>query len=134
MAVGGAGSVIKPALDDAGLPSGYPFQPDWEIAPREVHRRREAGEDLVLIDCRTAQERELASIEGSIHVPFQDVAAQLDRIRDLGERTIVVHCHQGGRSLRMTAILRREGFEDVRSMAGGIHLWALDIDPRVPTY
>ncbi|MBM4113368.1 MAG: rhodanese, partial [Phycisphaerae bacterium] len=86
------------------------------------------------IDCRTSQEREIASIEGSIHVPFQDVSSRLEEIRAYSERTIVVHCHQGGRSLRMTALLRREGFDDVRSLAGGIHLWALDVDPRVPTY
>lgn len=126
--------MIKPALDDAGLPSGYPFQSEWEISPRELKRRRDSGDDLVLIDCRTSQEREIASIEGSIHVPFQDVSSRLEEIRAYSERTIVVHCHQGGRSLRMTALLRREGFDDVRSLAGGIHLWALDVDPRVPTY
>ncbi len=126
--------MIKPALDEAGLPSGYPFQPDWEISPRDLKRRRDAGDDLLLIDCRTAQERELARIDGSIHVPFQDAAARLDELRAHADRTIVIHCHQGGRSLRMTALLRREGFDDVRSLAGGIHLWALDIDPRVPTY
>lgn len=123
-----------PALDASGLPSGYPFQPEWEIAPRELRRSLDAGEDILVIDCRTAQERELARIEGSMHVPFQDVSSQLERLRDFQDRTIVVHCHQGGRSLRMTALLRREGFAHVRSLAGGIHLWAIDVDPRVPTY
>lgn len=92
------------------------------------------GEDLVLVDCRTAQEREIASIRGSIHVPFQEIASHLNELREHEERLIVVHCHQGGRSLRMTALLRREGFERVRSLAGGIHLWSIDIDPSVPTY
>lgn len=126
--------MTKPALDEGGLPSGYPFQSEWEISPREVHRRRTEGEELVLIDCRTAQEREIAKIAGSIHIPFQDVSSRIEEIRALGDVPIVVHCHQGGRSLRMTAILRREGIDDVRSLAGGIHLWALDIDPGIPTY
>ncbi|MBX3355057.1 MAG: rhodanese-like domain-containing protein [Phycisphaeraceae bacterium] len=123
-----------PALDANGLPSGYPFQSEWEIAPRELKARIEGGEDLLLIDCRTAQERELASIAGSVHVPFQDVASHLEALREHEDRPIVIHCHQGGRSLRMTALLRREGFSNVRSMAGGIHLWSIDIDPSVPTY
>jgi len=126
--------MIKPALDQAGLPSGYPFQAEWEIAPRDLHRLRQERTELVLIDCRTAQERDLACIEGSIHVPFQDVASRMPELQAFAEKPIVIHCHQGGRSLRMTALLRREGFEDVRSLAGGIHLWALDIDPSVPTY
>jgi len=123
-----------PALDANGLPSGYPFQPEWEMAPRELRRRLSDGEPVLVIDCRTAQERELASISESMHVPFQDVAAQIERLREFEDRPIVVHCHQGGRSLRMTALLRREGFADVRSLAGGIHLWSLDVDPSVPTY
>lgn len=124
----------RPALDEKGLPSGYPFQPDWEIAPRELRRLMESGDDLLLIDCRTQQEREIAAIPGSVHVPFQDLAAHLESLREHEARPIVVHCHQGGRSLRMTAILRREGFSSVRSLAGGIHLWSIDIDPSVPTY
>lgn len=123
-----------PALDQNGLPSGYPFQPEWEIAPRDLRRKLEAGEDILIIDCRTQQEREIASIAGSMHVPFQDLAAHLESLREHEERVIVVHCHQGGRSLRMTALLRREGFSAVRSLAGGIHLWSIDVDPSVPTY
>lgn len=123
-----------PALDPNGLPSGYPFQPEWEIAPRELRRRLEAGEDVLIIDCRTQQEREIAAIAGSMHVPFQDLAAHVESLRDHEDRVIVVHCHQGGRSLRMTALLRREGFPTVRSLAGGIHLWSIDVDPSVPTY
>ena len=37
-------------------------------------------------------------------------------------------------SLQVTAVLRQAGFDDVRSMAGGIHLWSLDIDPSVAVY
>lgn len=123
-----------PALDANGLPSGYPFQSEWEITPRELKRRLESGDAVIVIDCRTAQERELASISGSRHVPFQDVASHIERLREIEDRPIVVHCHQGGRSLRMTALLRREGFTDVKSLAGGIHLWSIDVDPSVPTY
>jgi len=134
LALGGARAVNAPALDQHGLPSGYPFQPEWEISPRELRRRLEAGEDLLLIDCRTSQERELACICGSIHVPFQEAGGLLDQLREHEDRTIVVHCHQGGRSLRLTALMRREGFAHARSLAGGIHLWSIDIDPSVPTY
>jgi rhodanese-related sulfurtransferase len=30
--------------------------------------------------------------------------------------------------------LRRQGFEKVQSLAGGIDRWARQIDPRVPVY
>lgn len=121
-------------LDANGLPPGYPFQPDWEISPREFVRRKAAGEPLVLIDCRTAPERDLASIPGSIHVPMHELAARLPGLRAHESAAVIVHCHHGARSLQVTAALREAGFDDVRSMAGGIHLWSLDVDPQVPVY
>ena len=121
-------------LDERGLPPGYPFKNDWEVTPREYLRRRDAGEAIVLVDCRTAAERDLATIPGSIHVPLHDLANQVDDLREHEGTPIVVHCHHGARSLQVTAALRAYGFEDVRSMAGGIHLWSLDIDPAVPVY
>jgi rhodanese-related sulfurtransferase len=32
------------------------------------------------------------------------------------------------------AALRRAGLDNTRSLAGGIHLWSIDIDPAVPIY
>jgi rhodanese-related sulfurtransferase len=122
------------SLDERGLPSGYPFQPEWEITPREFVRRRREGEPLVLIDCRTHQERELARIEGSIHVPLLELGQRLGELRAHESAPVVVHCHHGVRSLQVTAALRDAGFDDVRSLAGGIHLWSLDVDSQVPVY
>lgn len=121
-------------IDENGLPRDYPFQPEWEISPREFVRRRTAGEELILIDCRTAPERDLARIEGALHVPLHELGARIPELRRFETQPVVVHCHHGARSLQATAALRQAGFEDVRSLAGGIHLWSLDVDPQVPVY
>jgi monothiol glutaredoxin len=36
--------------------------------------------------------------------------------------------------MNVTLQLRAHGFTNVRSMAGGIDLWSVDIDPSVPRY
>jgi rhodanese-related sulfurtransferase len=46
----------------------------------------------------------------------------------------VVHCHHGGRSLRVAHWLREQGFANAQSMAGGIDRWSQEIDPSVPRY
>ncbi len=117
-----------------GLPKGYPYQPEWEITPRELQGLMQAGSDVLLIDCRTTAERELATIEGSIHVPMQSISTHLPVLREHEASVVIVHCHHGVRSLQVTATLRREGFENVRSLAGGIHLWASDIDRSIALY
>ena len=60
----------------------------------------------------------------------------LEHVESLGgfEQPIVVYCHHGVRSLYVTVALRRLGFQDVRSLAGGIDLWSRDIDASVPRY
>ena len=50
-----------------------------EVAPSEVMKRLEAGDEFVLIDVRQAQE--LANgglIEGSLHIPSQDLPHRID--------------------------------------------------------
>jgi rhodanese-related sulfurtransferase len=36
--------------------------------------------------------------------------------------------------LQFAEILRKQGFEDVKSMAGGILLWNKDVNPGGPQY
>jgi len=107
---------------------------NWEITPREVARMLEEGEDFVFIDCRTPEEHEKARIEGAMLVPLQELSVRIGELRQYDDRLIVVHCHKGSRSMNMTAVLRELGFEQVRSMAGGIHRWSEEVDPRVPKY
>ncbi len=127
-------STIPNEPNTDGLPHGYPFNSQWEITPRELHRRRTAGETIVLIDCRTNTERDIAHIKGSIHIPMLSLSQHIDSLREHETSAIVIHCHQGMRSLKVTEVLRQAGFDDVRSLAGGIHLWSIDIDPSVPMY
>ena len=120
-------------LDERGLPAGHPFNPDWECTPRDTARRMEDGEPL-LIDCRTDRERELTMIEGSMHVPVSELAEHLDDLREHEDRELVVYCHHGVRSLQVTQWLRHEGFENVRSLTGGIDLWSQVVDGSIPRY
>jgi adenylyltransferase/sulfurtransferase len=60
-----------------------------------------------------------------------------DRVNELQpykQKEIVVHCHHGGRSLKVTHWLRSQGFANVKSMAGGIDQWAVEIDPKLARY
>ncbi len=124
----------NPQLDDRGLPDGYQFNEQWEVTPRQVRDMRDGSDPLVLIDCRTAPEHGTVHIDGAELVPLQSVAAEMSKLSAWQNGKIVIHCHHGGRSMQMTQLLRQAGFGDVHSMAGGIDLWAIDIDPGMVRY
>lgn len=108
--------------------------PGWEISPQEVSTLLAEDRDFLLLDCRTPDEHELACIQGDQLVPMLDLDIHLPALDNLKDRAIVVYCHTGRRSLTVTAVLRDKGFGNVRSMAGGIDRWSLEIDPNVPRY
>jgi rhodanese-related sulfurtransferase len=119
-----------------GIPPGYPYRPDDEITPREAARL--APEAAVLVDVRTQAEAEICRLANSRLYPLQSLEARVDELKaeldDDLDRPLVVYCHHGRRSLTATFMLRAAGFRNVRSLAGGIHLWAADVDRTMPTY
>lgn len=123
-------------LDARGLPGGYAFKADWEITPREARDQLALGKAL-LLDCRRVEEHATTRIEGSVLIPMNEIPRRADELEaDDGskDRPIIVHCHRGMRSLQVTATLRGLGFTNVKSLAGGIDLWSIDIDPTVKRY
>lgn len=133
-----ADAAVTGTLDDRGLPPGYRFHAEWEIAPREVAASLAAAPAPLLVDVRTDAEIAIVRIPGSMHVPLHDLERRIDDLRDeieaRGGAAIVTLCHHGMRSMRAAAVLRAAGLGEVRSMAGGIHLWAVDIAPGMATY
>ena len=116
-----------------GVPTGQADEIP-EASAAEVAARLGAGEDLLLLDVREADEVETARIEGSRWLPLGEVEARSGELAEWKERPIVAHCHHGGRSARACALLRAAGFHDVTNLAGGIEAWSLTVDPDVPRY
>ena len=92
------------------------------------------GDDFVLLDCREADEYALARIEGARLMSMSEIQERVTELAPDRDRQIVVHCHHGGRSLRVANWLRQNGFAGAQSMSGGIDEWSTQIDPKVPRY
>ena len=120
-------------LDDRGLPEGWPFNPDLETTPRAV-RDALGTDDVILIDIRELEELALAKVDHHLHIPLGDLPARLQEIDADEDTPIALICHSGRRSLAATMLLHQEGLRGARSVAGGIDLWSVDIDPTVPRY
>lgn len=105
----------------------------YEITVAEVAQLRANGTPVTLLDVREPWEVSTAAIEGALNIPMGDIPTRANNSLD-PDASIVVLCHHGARSLSVTAWLRREGFDNAQSMAGGIDQWSREIDPKVPLY
>ena len=103
---------------------------ELEILPQE-YKEIAGDKDVVLLDVREPHEYEISRIEGSVLIPKDLLPEKLSELED--DKTYVVHCKSGVRSLESTQLLRGAGFK-AKSMRGGINAWARQIDPSIPVY
>ena len=103
-----------------------------EISVSDLRDRRAAGEDLVLLDVREDDELATASLPGITHIRMNEIPQHADTLPH--DRAIVVMCHAGGRSARVTKWLNDNGFPNAVNLDGGIDAWSEEIDPTVPRY
>src|SRR3984957_14609710 len=104
-----------------------------ELSPREFLDRREAGEEMTLLDVREDWEVALAPVPtDTVHIPMGELS---DRIGELDpNKATVVICCSGGRSAQVADFLEHQGFGKVFNLAGGILAWSRVIDPSIPQY
>ncbi|MFN5755426.1 MAG: rhodanese-like domain-containing protein [Planctomycetia bacterium] len=111
--------------------------PTIELTPADAGKQLEnidASMRPLLLDCRTVEEHAIAKIDGSVLIPMQEIAERLAELDPWRDKPIIVHCHHGVRSLRVTHFLREKGFSQAQSMKGGIDAWSVEVDPSVPRY
>ncbi len=114
-----------------------PNTDEFEITTTALDALRggDNASSIRLIDCREADEFAICHIEGAELHPLSSFVDSLPSLVDPDdERSLVVYCHHGMRSMNATFYLREKGLKNVWSLAGGIDLWSLTINPSLPRY
>lgn len=98
-------------------------QPMLEV--EELKRRLGAGEDLLVLDVRTAADfvGEQGHLTVARNVPLEELADRLDELGTDPERAITIVCRTDRRSSEAAALLTRRGFADVHVVRGGMTAW-----------
>jgi rhodanese-related sulfurtransferase len=112
--------------------------PEIEISVQAVsdllEQSGESGQKCLLIDCREPNEYQHCRIEGSQLIPMNEIPDRLSELESHRDQTLIIHCHHGGRSLRVVEYLRANGFPTAQNMTGGIDAWSQQIDETVARY
>ena len=103
-----------------------------QISAPELKAALDSPNPPRLLDVRSHEEFD------AVRLPGAELMTQplLQEFFHTGDKTqpIAVYCHQGLRSLDAAAYLIGHGFQDVKSLAGGIDAWSTEIDPTVRRY
>jgi rhodanese-related sulfurtransferase len=97
-------------------------------SPSEVAGRIARQDHPVLLDVRTDRERAFQHINGSLHIPLQQLRMRAHELQSHRQREIVCYCQSGSRSLSAAAILRKHGYR-AASLRGGIVDWNFNQRP-----
>ena len=101
---------------------------------REAAGFLKSGHPLRLVDVREPDEVAISHIDGFEHLPLSGFRGDGTGVTGAKSDVILVLCHRGVRSLAAARHFDRLGYEDVRSIAGGIDRWAVVVDPEMPRY
>ncbi|MBS2213799.1 molybdopterin-synthase adenylyltransferase MoeB [Carboxylicivirga mesophila] len=92
-----------------------------EISASELKQLIEGGGALQLIDVREPEELLEGQIAGALNIPMQQIPERKHEIvRDM---PVVIFCHLGMRSLHVIEYLKREGYDNLINLSGGIDAW-----------
>ena len=93
---------------------------DLEISIPELKPLLE-GDKVQLVDVREDYEVRAGMIPGAVHIPLGQLPMRFQEIPE--GKPVVVYCAHGIRSFQGAYFLRTQGFEDAKSLTGGIVHW-----------
>lgn len=77
------------------------------------------NKEVVALDVRSAAEWKTGHVEGSIHVPYQQLRDDIPEELRTQDKPLAVVCGSGVRSALAASLLKRSGVEDVQHVADG---------------
>jgi sulfur-carrier protein adenylyltransferase/sulfurtransferase len=114
-------------LHDKGEgPSGCPRKEsplELEISIDEATEVLRNDDRVILVDVRSDGEMCLGHINGARFIAPGLIEEQADSLSDSKDVPIIVYCSSGDRSRRAVESLRKMGYGNARSLAGGFNKW-----------
>ncbi len=93
-----------------------------EIAPEELSRKMNSGENILLLDVRDPEELkgEFGSLPSAVNIPVAALSHHLKDIEARKSGPVVTICKGGGRAHTAAQILIQAGFQNVKKLSGGM--------------
>jgi len=103
-------------------------QDEITVQELQVHMK---ADSIHLLDVREDYEYDIANIGGQL-IPLNQVVDRKSEIPN--DKLLVVMCKSGGRSQKAIDLLKKEGFDNLINLKGGILAWQKEIDSDLAVY
>jgi rhodanese-related sulfurtransferase len=94
-----------------------------EINVADLKKMQQSREDFSLIDVRDKQDADKGMIPQAVNISRGMLEHNIDQVTTDKNRKIVLYCGGGSRSALAAASLKKMGFKNVISLAGGYKGW-----------
>jgi thiosulfate/3-mercaptopyruvate sulfurtransferase len=80
-------------------------------------------QNAVFLDVRKDPEFRKGHLPGAVHAPGDALDSRLPKLARYKDKPVIVYCNTGMQSARVVARLRKEGFQQVHQLRGGLQAW-----------
>ena len=96
----------------------YPVETIPSIDAKQLHERLD---EMILVDVRQKSEWDEGHIPGAVH--FEGGRVAWEELHFPHDRPLAIQCSSGNRSMSVSSVLRRRGYDNVIQVEGGIKQW-----------
>ncbi len=89
--------------------------------------------NALVLDVRDAKDYEAGHIVDAVNIPYSTLGNRMDELRKHKDRAIVVACKMGQHAGTAGVMLRKQGFQNVARLTGGLAEWRNQSLPVVKT-
>jgi rhodanese-related sulfurtransferase len=98
----------------------------FDISPQQAVQIMSHENGSLVLDVREDAEFKTGHIKDSVHIPLGALKSRLSELEKSKEKNIIVGCRSGSRSGRACSLLKKNGFDKVHNLRGGVIAWEND--------
>jgi len=80
-------------------------------------------DDALVLDLRSENEYQDGHIINSVNIPLGFLESRISEIQKYKSSPVILVCQSGNRSLQAASTLKKQAFENLYNMSGGIMAW-----------
>ncbi len=98
----------------------------YDISPQQAVQLMSHETGGLVLDVREDSEYQSGHINDSIHIPLSALKSRMSELDKYKQKNIILGCRSGSRSGRACGMLKKNGFEKVHNLRGGVLAWEND--------